>query len=94
MSTFRVLPALVHGTSMRLGMTQEEIVNWDQIQSSWKQLKDRFAFQRARVTYDTRNRLDPIDAKMAKDGHCDMQPIEFRPNDRGKRSEFSLHIGC
>jgi hypothetical protein len=33
-------------------------------------------------------------AKMSRHGQSDAQPTAFRPDDRAKRSEFSLHIGC
>jgi len=69
-------------------------MNRDQIQVSWKQLKDKFLLQWFRVTDDRGKGLELIGAEMSRDGQSDAQPTAFRPNDRGKRSEFSLHIGC
>ena len=69
-------------------------MNWDQILVSWKQLNWKFALQRFRAIDDNCEALDPSSAKMSRGGHTDPQPDEFRPDDRAKRSEFSLHIGC
>ena len=69
-------------------------MNWDQIQVSWKQLKGKFAFQRFRAMDDNSKDLELISAKMSRSGQSDAQPTDFRPDDRAKRSEFSLHIGC
>ena len=69
-------------------------MNWDQIQVSWKQLKEKLALQWFRVTDDSGNSLELIGAEMSRYGQTDAQPTAFHPDDRGKRSEFSLHIGC
>ena len=69
-------------------------MNLDQIQVSWKQLKEKFVFQSFRVTDDNGNGLELIGAEMSRDGQSDAQPTAFHSDDRGKRSEFSLHIGC
>ena len=69
-------------------------MNWDQIQVGWKQLKEKFVFQWFRVTDDNGNGLELIGAEMSRYGQSDAQPTAFHPDDRGKRSEFSLHIGC
>ena len=69
-------------------------MNWDQIQVSWKQLKGKFASQRFRAMDDNGKDLEPFSAKMSRSGQSDAQPTDFRPDDRAKRSEFSLHIGC
>jgi hypothetical protein len=37
---------------MGSAMAQEAFMNWDQIQVSWKQLKEKFVFQWFRVTDD------------------------------------------
>ncbi len=47
-----------------------------------------------RVTDDDGNGLELIDAEMSWYGQNDTQPTAFQPDNRGKRSEFSLHIGC
>ena len=69
-------------------------MNWDQIQVSWKQLKEKLALQWFRVTDDSGKSLELIGAEMSRYGQTDAQPTAFHPDDRGKRSEFSLHIGC
>ncbi len=74
-------------------MAQEAFMNWDQIQVSWKQLKQKFVFQWFRTTGDG-NRVELIGAEMSRDSQSDEQPTAFHPDDRNKRSEFSLHIGC
>jgi hypothetical protein len=79
---------------MGSAMAQETFMNWDQIQVSWKQLKEKFVFQWFRVTDDNGKGLETIGALMSGDGQSDAQPTAFRPHDRGNRSEFSLHIGC
>ena len=66
----------------------------DQIQVSWKQLKEKFALRWFRVTDDNGKGLELIGAEMPSGGHGDRQPRAYRPDDREKRSEFSLHIGC
>lgn len=68
-------------------------MNWDQVHVTWKQLKGKIVFERFRVSEDTGMGLEPSSAKMSTHGQSDAQPTEFRPDDRAKRSEFSLHIG-
>jgi hypothetical protein len=75
-------------------MAQEAFMNRDQIQESWKQLKEKFVLRWFRVTYDNGKGLHLIGAEMSREGQSDAQPTAFHPDDRGKRSEFSLHIGC
>ena len=69
-------------------------MNWDQIQVSWKQLKGKSVFQRFRAMDDNGKGLDLINAKTSRGGQSDAQPTAFRPDNRAKRNEFSLHIGC
>ncbi len=69
-------------------------MNWDQIQVSWKQLKEKFVLQWFRVTDDNGKGLQLIGAEMSRDNRSVTQPAAFHPDDREKRSEFSLHIGC
>ena len=66
---------------------------WDLIQVSWKQLKEKFVFRWFSATDDNGKALELIGAEMLRDGQTGAQPMAFRPNDREKRSEFSLHIG-
>jgi len=79
---------------MGSAMVQEAFMNWDQIQVSWKQLKEKFVFQWFKVTHDNGNGLELIGAGMSWDDRSDAQPAAFHPDDRGKRRESSLHIGC
>ncbi len=69
-------------------------MNWDQVHISWKQLRGKFAFQRFRAIDDKGKGLERSSAKMSRGRQSDAQPTDFRPDDRAKRSEFSLHIGC
>jgi hypothetical protein len=75
-------------------MAREACMNWDQLQVSWKQLKGKFVFQRFRTMDDNGKGLQLSTAKMSRHGQSDVQPTAFRPDDRAKRSEFSLYIGC
>ena len=65
----------------------------DQIQVSWKQLKEKFALRRFRVTDDNGKGLELIGAETASEGHGDRQPRAYRPDDREKRSEFGCTLG-
>ncbi len=87
--------APIYGASIHSAMAQEQeaFMNWDQIQVSWQRLKDVFVFQWFRVTADSGKGLELIGAETSSDGRSDAQPTAFQPDDRGKRSEFSLHIG-
>jgi len=75
-------------------MAQEVFMKWDQIHVSWKQLKEKSVLQWFRVTDDNGKSLELISAEMSRYDQGDTQPTAFHPDDRGKRSEFSLHIGC
>jgi hypothetical protein len=79
---------------MGSAMTQEAFMNWDRIQVSWKQLKEKFVLQWVGVADDNSKGLQLTGAEMSRDDRSATQPAAFRPDDRGKRSEFSLHIGC
>ena len=75
-------------------MAQEAFMRWDQIEMSWKQLKET-VFHWFRAIDDNGVRFDLIGAEISRDGQSsDAQPTAFYPDDRAKRSEFSLHIGC
>ena len=70
-------------------------MNWAQILVSWNQLKHKIVFQCGRPTDDNGKRVDLIGAEMSRDDQSrEAQTRAFRPDDRGKRSEFSQHIGC
>jgi hypothetical protein len=68
-------------------------MNWDQLQVRWKQRKGKFVFQLFRTVDDNGKGL-PAEHRESRHGQSDAQPTAFRPDDRAKRSEFSLHIGC
>ena len=78
---------------MGSAMAQQALMIWDQIKVGWNQLKEKFVFQWFRVTDDNYKGPERIGAEMSRDGQSDGQPKAFRPDDRQKRSEFSLHIG-
>ena len=69
-------------------------MNWDQVQVTWKRLIGKFVVELFRVSEDTRKGLEPTSATISTHDKIDAQPPVFRPDDREKRSEFSLHIGC
>ena len=69
-------------------------MNRDQIQMIWNQLKDKYVRQWFRVNDDGGKRLGLIGAEISSAGQSNAQPTAFHPDDRGKRAEFSLHIGC
>jgi hypothetical protein len=76
-------------------MKQEAFVSWDRIAGSWKRLKDEIVFQWCRLADDKGASFDLIAAEMSSDRQSsDVQGSVFRPDGCGKRSEFSLHIGC
>ena len=55
----------------------------------------RNGFRTCRLADDMGTQIDLIGAEMSSDGQSgDVQTTAFRPDDRGRRSEFSLHIGC
>jgi len=70
-------------------------MSWNVIAGSCKRLKDEIVFQWRKRTDDKGTSFDLIAAGMSSDRECgDVQTSVFRPDDHGKRSEFSLHIGC
>jgi hypothetical protein len=73
---------------------QEAFMNWDRIVWSWKQLKDEIV-PRFRGRADDKGAPSGlIGAVMSGDDQSwEVQTTAFRPDDRGRRSEFSLHIG-
>jgi len=80
---------------MRGAMAQEAIMNWHRIEASWKNLKDKFAFRPFRSPDDDRESSGLTGAEISRVGQSDeLQPAPFHPDDRGRGSEFSLHIGC
>jgi hypothetical protein len=70
-------------------------MKWNGIEASWKQLKDAFASRPFRLSDHDSPIFDLIGAGLSGTGRGDESPTTvFRPDDREKRSEFSLHIGC
>jgi hypothetical protein len=68
-------------------------MNWNQVEASWKQIKDRVVFHRERLRPDDGNGVDLIGlAALRKTQSSDSQTTALRPDDRVRRSEFSLHI--
>jgi hypothetical protein len=69
-------------------------MNWNGIEASWKQLKDVFASRQFRLSDHDSQIFNLIGAELSGISHSEPQTTVFRPDDREKRSEFSLHIGC
>ncbi|MGO9419557.1 hypothetical protein [Roseiarcus sp.] len=75
-------------------MAQEAFMKWTRIEMNWRRFKDKIVFRSFRSSGDSQ-RSDPIGAKVSGVGQGDQsQPAAFHPDDQGRRSEFSLHIGC
>ena len=69
-------------------------MNWQRIQGSWKQLKNKVVFHRERLRPDDRNGVDLIGPPALRESQSsDRQTTALRFNDQVRRSEFSLHIG-
>jgi hypothetical protein len=95
MSRFRFFHKPAHIVSMRSVMKQEAFMSWDRIAGSWKRLKDEIVFQWCGLVDDKGTSFDLVGAEMSSDRqNSDVQTSVIRPDDHGKRSEFSLHIGC
>jgi hypothetical protein len=76
-------------------MKQEAFMSWYRIAGSWKRLKDEIVFQSCGLVNDKGTSFDLIGAEMSSDRqNSDVQTSVIRPEDHGRRSEFSLHIGC
>jgi len=70
-------------------------MRWDRIEMSWKQLKGRFVFRLFWLSDNVGERFDPAGAEISKVVQSDAShQAAFCPDDRGRRSEFSQHIGC
>jgi hypothetical protein len=75
-------------------MKQEAFMSLYRIAGSWKRLKDG-VFQWCGLVNDKGTSFDLIGAEMSSDRqNSDVQTSVIRPDDHGRRSEFSLHIGC
>ena len=59
------------------------------------QLKDKFAFWSFRLSHDDSESFGLIGAEISRVSQSDeSHRTAFHPDERGRRSEFSLHIGC
>jgi hypothetical protein len=75
-------------------MMQEAFMKWSRNEASWMQLKDKFAFWPFRLSDDSEG-FGLIGVEISRVSQSDEpQPAAFHPDERGRRSEFSLHIGC
>ena len=64
-------------------------MDWAQFATMWKQLKEKIASQRVRISDDRK-----IAETLKSAQRSDDQARPFRPDNREKRHEFSQHIGC
>jgi hypothetical protein len=91
-------PILARASSRRLNrsdMAQEAFMTWNQVETNWWQLKNKFVFGGFRLSGGNSQRSDRSGLELSMVGQsAELQPAAFRPDDRGRRSEFSLHIGC
>jgi hypothetical protein len=70
-------------------------MNWHRVEASWKQLKEKSVFHWERLRLDDRNRVSLLGSDASREGQSTgNQTTVLRPDDRVRRSEFSLHIGC
>ncbi len=77
------------------GVKQEAFMNWARVVWIWNSSKTRSSTQFRERADDKGARFDLIGAETPSDDQSrDAQTAAFRPDDRGRRSEFSLHIGC
>jgi hypothetical protein len=69
-------------------------MNWNQVEASWKQIKDKVVFRRERLRPDDPKGVDLIGPAGSRESQSiDRQTTALRHDDRLRRSEFSLHIG-
>ncbi len=69
-------------------------MKWNRIEMNWRRLKHKIVFPGLRSS-GASQRCDPIGGKISGVGQGDpSQPAAFHPDEQGRRSEFSLHIGC
>ena len=64
-------------------------MDWAQFATMWKQLKEKIASQRVRISDDRK-----IAETLKSAQRSDDQARPFRPDNREKRHEFSQPIGC
>jgi hypothetical protein len=76
-------------------MTQEAFMRWNQVETNWRQLKKKIDFGKFRLSVGDGPQSDRSGPENFSIGHsAELRLAAFRPDDRGRRSEFSLHIGC
>lgn len=67
---------------------------WYGFAARWKRLGETFVLRSSRSSGSDRARLDVIGTDTGRVGQSDgLPPAAFRPDERARRSEFSLHIG-
>ena len=64
-------------------------MDWAQFATMWKQLEEKIASRRVRISDDRK-----IAETLKTAQRSDDQARPFRPDNREKRHEFSQHIGC
>ena len=70
-------------------------MNWQRIQASWKQLKDKVVFHWEWSRSNDPNDVGLIGPAVPRESQSSVrQTTALRPDDPVRRSEFSLHIGC
>ena len=70
-------------------------MKWRRIEINWRLLKDKIVFRGFRLSDGDSQLFELIGAEISRVGQSGQsQPAAFHPDDRGRRSEFSLHIGC
>ncbi len=70
-------------------------MKWGRIEINWRLLKHKIVFRGFRLSDGDSQLFERIGAGISRVGQSDQsQPAAFHPDDRGRRSEFSLHIGC
>ncbi len=69
-------------------------MRWSQLVTNWRRLKDRIVFGGFNLSGGDNQRSDQRGSGISTVGHsAELQLASFRPDDQGRRSEFSLHIG-
>jgi hypothetical protein len=64
-------------------------MDWAQFAKMWKQLEEKIASRRVRISDDRK-----IAETLKSAQRSDDQARPFRPDNHEKRHEFSQHIGC
>ena len=68
-------------------------MNWAQIRGRWKQVRGKFV-RRWPSANSAGEGVERIGGQIFGGGQSEEQQAPFHPDDRGRRNEFSLHIGC